>query len=498
MTQKAQARCLAVLGTGSDVGKSLVATALCRILSDRGVRVAPFKAQNLSNNSGVTPEGLEMGRAQVVQARAARLAPHVDMNPVLLKPGGMAAGCQVVLMGRPLPNGSLPGRDALFGEACRALDRLRSRYEAVVMEGAGSCAEVNLKDRDIVNLAMAEYAGAPVVLVADIDRGGVFAQLVGTLACLAPGERDRIAGFVINKFRGEPALFADGVSWIENTTGKKVFGVLPHLPGLGIEDEDAVSIEGRVPGPEVKPEGPAVAVISLPCISNFTDFDPLGRVEGLSLAFIQRPRDLAGFSALILPGSKNTRSDLGWIFKTGWAEKISAYAKAGGKILGVCGGFQMLGDSIADPLGVEGPAGESQGLGLLPLATVMAGEKATTLTDFTWGEKQGRGYEIHMGETRVNGGEPWFRVKARNDRPADEPEGCVSHDGRIRGSYIHGLFDSPEILGEWLAEIGLGSLSPPGQGGPEARERALDLWAAHFARHVDIDGLFSVCLGILG
>ncbi|MEW5733806.1 MAG: cobyric acid synthase [Thermodesulfobacteriota bacterium] len=490
-----KARCLAVLGTGSDVGKSMVAAALCRVLSDRGVRVAPFKAQNLSNNSGVTPEGLEMGRAQMVQARAARVAPHVDMNPVLLKPAGLAAGCQVVLLGRPLAPGNAGAlfgkREALFREAARALDRLRDRHDMVIMEGAGSCAEVNLKSRDIVNFSMAAYADAPVLLVADIDRGGVFAQIVGTLACLEREERDRIAGFVINRFQGESSLFADGVAWIEEKTGRKVFGVLPHLPGLGIEEEDAVAIEG--PEPELEPRGPAVAVIRTPCISNFTDFDALQAVPGLSVLYLQRPRDLGRFAAVILPGSKNTRGDLAWLVSTGWTEMILRYAEGGGHVLGLCGGFQMLGQAVRDPRGVEGAPGESPGLGLLPVVTVMAGEKTTTLTDFSWDRERGRGYEIHMGETSMDGGSPWFSVNARNNGPSEGLEGCVSPGGRIRGTYLHGLFDSPGILTLWLCTIGLEGLSAPADGGPAGQERRLDAWAAHFKKHVDVHALFSSC-----
>ncbi|MGD9823587.1 cobyric acid synthase, partial [Desulfobacter sp.] len=310
-----KAKCIAALGTGSDVGKSVVATALCRIFSDRGHKVAPYKAQNMSNNSGVTPEGLEMGRAQIVQAEAARIAPHVDMNPVLLKPVTQI-GSQVVLLGKVYKDLSAAQyhweKTKLWDTACNALDRLRAANDVVVLEGAGSCAEVNLMARDIVNLKMAAYARAPVILIADIDRGGVFAQIVGTLACLEKAGQNQIAGFVINRFRGDIALFKEGVEWIENKTGKPVFGVLPwvshHIP-----NEDSVVIEHAVAGTDPA-KTPTVLVVRTPHISNFTDFDALFQVEGLGVDFVkhpvEHPRDLSAYKAVILPGSKSTRSDL--------------------------------------------------------------------------------------------------------------------------------------------------------------------------------------------
>ena len=288
--KKRKAPCLAVLGTGSDVGKSIVTTALCRVFADHGVRVSPFKAQNMSNNSGVTPEGLEMGRAQIVQAEAARVAPHVDMNPVLLKPTS-EVGSQVVLMGKALDNKTAReyhSRKLLLEAKVRqSLDRLRETFELIVMEGAGSCAEVNLMHSDIVNLRMAEYAQAPVILVADIHRGGVFAQIVGTLDCISPAQRDRIAGFVINRFRGDLSLFDDGIQWIEKRTGKPVFGVLPWYHDFHIEAEDSVVIEAPEKVKREHSSQPAVAVIRIPHISNFTDFDPLSAVAGLDVCFLE-------------------------------------------------------------------------------------------------------------------------------------------------------------------------------------------------------------------
>ncbi len=332
-----KAACLAVFGTGSDVGKSIITTALCRLYANQGVRVAPFKAQNMSNNSGVTPEGLEMGRAQIVQAEAAKLAPHVDMNPVLLKPTS-DLGSQVVLLGRVSENATATDyhrkKDALFGTATDALERLRRHYDLMIIEGAGSCAEVNLMDNDIVNLRMAAHVQAPVILVADIHRGGVFAQIVGTLECLGPAQRDLIKGFIINRFRGDIRLFEDGVAWIERKTGKKVFGVLPWYHHINIEPEDSVVIEQ--PKRVLKADGsqPSIAVIRLPHISNFNDFDPLSAIKGLDLHFLERIQDLSPFRAVILPGSKNTRFDLEWLHTTGWSERIARVCEARWKCVG--------------------------------------------------------------------------------------------------------------------------------------------------------------------
>ena len=359
-----KAPCIAILGTGSEVGKSIVVTALCRIFVNRGINVAPFKAQNMSNNSGVTPEGLEMGRAQIVQAEAAKIPPHVDMNPILLKPTS-DDGSQIVLFGKAVANSTAgeyrKKNNVLFSKACDALDRLREAYDLIVMEGAGSCAEVNLMARDIVNLRMAEYADAPVVLVSDIHRGGVFAQIIGTLACLSNKHQKMVKGFIINRFRGDINLFKDGVRWIEDKTGKKVLGVVPWYDHIHIEAEDSVVIENPAAVSMVKSHVPTIAVIRLPHISNFTDFDPLSNLKGLDVYFIEKPRDLTDFKAVILPGSKNTRWDLRWLKKIGWADIIKKYADADGHVLGICGGYQMMGRFVHDPQGLEGTPGTSSG-----------------------------------------------------------------------------------------------------------------------------------------
>ncbi|MBT8350847.1 MAG: cobyric acid synthase, partial [Deltaproteobacteria bacterium] len=347
-----KAPCIAVFGTGSDVGKSIIATALCRFFKNKGINVAPFKAQNMSNNSGVTPEGLEMGRAQIVQAEAAGIPPHVDMNPILLKPTS-DVGSQVILFGKALRKKAAveyhKKKEHFFTKICAAIDRLRKKYEIVVIEGAGSCAEVNLMPNDIVNFRIAEYTNAQIVLIADIHKGGVFAQIVGTMECLSNKQQKMIAGFIINRFRGDIGLFDDGINWIEKKTGKKVFGVLPWYNHINIEAEDSVIIENPKSVSVTNDNPPSIAVLRIPHISNFTDFDPISRLPGVNLHFIEKPQELSLFKAVIIPGSKNTCSDLKWLRKVGWTDKLFSYVNNGGHILGICGGYQMMGEHVHDP-----------------------------------------------------------------------------------------------------------------------------------------------------
>jgi len=492
---KTKAPCIAVLGTGSDVGKSIITTALCRMFANRGVRVAPFKAQNMSNNSGVTPEGLEMGRAQIVQAEAAKIPPHVDMNPVLLKPTA-EIGSQVVLLGSAIETGKTGAahgdNERLFKEACDALDRLRQEYELIVLEGAGSCAEVNLMSHDIVNFRMAAYANAPILLVADIDRGGVFAQIIGTLECLEQKQRAQISGFIINRFRGDIHLFKDGVRWIEEKTEKQVLGVLPWYRHIRIEPEDSVVIESPQKVNVKNSQNPAVAVIRLPHISNFTDFDPLLALDKLELYFLEKVQPLGAFKAVILPGSKNTRFDLKWILSSGWARALSEYLESGGHVLGVCGGYQMMGKTVHDPTGLEGQPGSSEGLGLLPIETILKAPKTTTLTQFSWNGRPGAGYEIHMGKTIRAGGIPLFNITKRNHNPCRDEDGCVSNDSKIMGTYIHGLFDNPGILKFWLNHIGLRDVDVSDVGGIEARNKEYDLLAEHFQKYVNVESIVKL------
>lgn len=490
-----KAACLAVLGTGSDVGKSIVTTALCRVFANRGLKVAPYKAQNMSNNSGVTPEGMEMGRAQIVQAEAARIPPHCDMNPVLLKPVS-DVGSQVVLNGVAWIDATSQDyytkKDFLFAQSIAALERLRAENDLIIMEGAGSCAEVNLMEHDIVNLRMAAQAEAPVILVADIDRGGVFAQIVGTLACVSPEQQALIRGFVINRFRGDIALFTKGIDWIQQRTNKPVFGVLPWFKHFRIEAEDAVVIEKAprfTPGADTEP---TIAVIRLPHISNFTDFDPLSAIQGCRLVYVQQPQDLSGMAAVILPGSKSTCADLQWLVESGWQQRLLDYRQAGGHILGICGGYQMLGTWVRDPDGIEGSPGSTAGLGLLPVETVLKAPKTTTLTDFRWDDLVGRGYEIHMGRTDPPRECSLVAVDRRNGLGCDDVDGCRSEDGRVLGTYMHGLFDTPAITGHWLAAIGLGQIAVDTLHGPAARDQAYEQLAEHAASHLDLAAITAL------
>ena len=487
---KKPAPVISVFGTGSDVGKSIVTTALCRYFVNQGLKVSPFKAQNMSNNSGVTPEGLEMGRAQIVQAEASGIPPHVDMNPILLKPTSKI-GAQVVLLGKVYKNSTAieyhQKKEHLFNQAAMALARLRQTHDLIIMEGAGSCAEVNLMDHDIVNFPMAEHAGSPVILVADIHKGGVFAQIVGTMACLPENYKSLVGGFIINKFRGDIRLFQEGTTWIEEKARRPVFGVLPWYEHILIEAEDSVAMETVPKGLRPATGKPVVAVIRLPHIANFNDIDPLLRVKDIDLRFLERPEDLSTVRAVIIPGSKNTIEDLIWMRETGMEEALRAFEKNGGHILGICGGFQMLGQVVHDPQGLESDKGSVAGLGMLPVTTTLEAPKTTSLTQVAWSAQMGIGYEIHMGRTDRTGGTPMFRVMRRNDKKVDDDDGAVSDDGRVMGTYLHGLFEAPGILKKWLDHIGVTDAAVPEIGGLDARNREYDLLADHLSAHVDME-----------
>ena len=460
-----------------------------------GMRVAPFKAQNMSNNSGVTPEGLEMGRAQIVQAEAAKIPPHVDMNPVLLKPTS-EIGSQVVLSGVAVETSTAADyhhkKEHLFTEACKALDRLRRDYDLVVLEGAGSCAEVNLMSHDIVNFRMADYAKAPILLVADIHRGGVFAQIIGTLECLSQEQRARVKGFIINRFRGDINLFKDGVSWIEEKTQKQIFGVLPWYNHIQIESEDSVVIESPKKVNVKNSQTPAVAVIRLPHISNFTDFEPLLALNNLEVYFLEKVQDLKAFKAVILPGSKNTRFDLSWIKSKGWSRRLSDYAETGGHVLGICGGYQLMGKAVHDPDGLEGKPGSTEGLGLLPVETILKAPKTTTRTKFIWNDIPGAGYEIHMGQTDREQSSPLLSIIERNNVACKDDDGCISADSRIMGTYLHGLFDNPGVIKCWLEHIDIKDIDLSDVGGIEARDKEYDLLADHFEEFINVDSIVQL------
>jgi len=433
---------LMVQGCTSDAGKSALVTALCRWLQRRGIKVAPFKPQNMALNSAVTVDGGEIGRAQAVQAQACRLSPHTDFNPVLLKPNS-DIGAQVIVHGHAI--GTMDARayhdyKRIAYEAVLASHaRLLAQYDALIVEGAGSPAEINLRDRDIANMGYAEAVDCPVILIADIDRGGVFAHLVGTLALLWPSERRRVAGFVINRFRGDIALLQPGLDWLERETGKPVLGVLPYLHGLALEAEDALP---RTSSPATQARLRAIAP-TLPRVSNHTDFDALRAHPEVAFDFIGPGAVIPACDLIVLPGSKSTRADLAWLRDNGWVNAIARHLRYGGKLIGICGGLQMLGRAIHDPLGIEGEPGSSEGLGLLDLETTLeAGKQLRNVGGrLAIGDVDVRGYEIHCGVSRG----PALDVPAcrLDDGRAD---GARSADDQILATYLHGLFDAPEAL----------------------------------------------------
>jgi adenosylcobyric acid synthase len=460
-----RAKALMVLGTGSGVGKSFVAAGLCRVLKDAGVRVAPFKAQNMSNNSCVTREGGEMGRAQAVQAECAGVEPSVHMNPVLLKPAA-DDGSQVVVHGKVI--GTMRAREyyglkeKMLSAIQESYDRLSRDFEILVIEGAGSPAEINLKAHDWVNFRIAEMADAQCLLVGDIDRGGVFAWLLGTLALLDESERERIAGLVINKFRGDLTLLQPGLRMLENLSGKKVLGVLPYETDLWIEEEDAVSLVGRGGPPCPPSQGLDIAVVLLPRISNATDFQILAGEPGVSVRMIRRLEEFGTPDLLILPGTKATLADLAYLKIKGFAKKIKDYTAGGGRVLGVCGGFQMLGLSIEDPLAVESNQVRESGLSLLPVRTTFSREKTLQrVRGHVKNEIFSRpvqaelaGYEIHMGQTQF-GREvrPLFEITSLGGPVEWRPEGGIDASGKILGTYLHGLFDEGSFRASFLEAL---------------------------------------------
>jgi adenosylcobyric acid synthase len=458
-SKKPSARTLMIQGTTSDAGKSTLVAALCRWLVRQGIAVAPFKPQNMALNSAVTPDGGEIGRAQAVQAQAARLAPHTDMNPVLLKPNS-DTGAQVIIHGRAIGN-----MEALeyhhYKSTARAAvleshARLSAQYQIVVVEGAGSPAEINLRAGDIANMGFAEAVDCPVILVADIDRGGVFAHLVGTLALLSESEQARVAGFVINRFRGDLALLQPGLDWLEQRTGKPVLGVLPYLHGLHLEAEDALPspASGRGAGGEGKLR---IVVPMLPHISNHTDFDPLRLHPQIEFSFVPIGEPLPSADLIILPGSKSVRSDLASLRAAGWDAALKQHLRYGGKLIGICGGLQVLGQHIHDPLGIEGEAGSSTALGLLELETTLAAEKQLRNVRGTLSLENApvSGYEIHAG---VSSGAALQHPALQLAHGAD---GAISDDGQILATYLHGLFDSAEACNALLRWAGLCEVQTP-------------------------------------
>jgi adenosylcobyric acid synthase len=445
---------LMVQGTTSDAGKSTLVAGICRVLRRRGVRVAPFKPQNMALNSAVGVDGGEIGRAQALQAQAAGIPPTVDLNPVLLKPS-TDQRCQVILHGRAVREMGAWGYHEFKRVALEAVltsyRRLRETYELIVVEGAGSPAEINLREGDIANMGFAEAVDCPVVLIADIDRGGVFAHIVGTLALLSESERSRVRGFVINRFRGDLSLLQPGLDWLERHTGKPVLGVLPYLHGLHLDAEDGISrdaaaISERATGTL------RVVVPVLPRISNHTDFEPLAAHPQVELRYVDAATPPPPADLVILPGSKSVRADLEWLRARAWPDYLARHLRYGGKVLGICGGLQMLGRVIADPEGVEGEAGESPGLGWLDLSTVLLpGKRLCNVSGRLRLESAPvRGYEIHAGRTH---GPALERPAVLLDDGA--ADGAISADGRIMATYLHGLFEEPAACAALLRWAGL-------------------------------------------
>lgn len=439
-----------VQGTTSDAGKSTLVAGLCRVLYRSGVAVAPFKPQNMALNAAVTEDGGEIGRAQAVQAMACGLPPHTDMNPVLLKPNS-DTGCQVIIHGRVVGNQEASTYHDYKKTAMQAVlqsyQRLQQQYGCIVVEGAGSPAEINLRANDIANMGFAEAVDCPVILVADIDKGGVFAHLVGTLALLSESEQARVVGFVINKFRGDLALLQPGLDWLEQRTGKPVIGVLPYLHDLHLEAEDAVAKS------DTKKVGTQLTVVVpvLPHIANHTDFDALRLHPQVDLRFVRLSEEMPAADLIILPGSKNVRGDLAALREHGWEPRIARHLRYGGKVLGICGGFQMLGQQLHDPQGLEGEVGSSAGLGWLEMETTLEAHKQLKQVSgqLAFANAQLQGYEIHMG---VSTG----RALARPVHLlSGQAEGALSEDGQVAGSYIHGLFDHPQACAAWLEWAGL-------------------------------------------
>lgn len=449
------ATCIMMQGTSSHVGKSILVTALCRIFYQDGLHVVPFKAQNMALNSYVTRDGKEMGRAQVAQAEAAGLEPMVEMNPVLLKPTGNSCS-QVVLMGKPI--GNMSAREyhkghsvKLFDQVKAALSKLQSEYDMIVIEGAGSPAEVNLHDHDIVNMRVARHLQAPVLLIADIDRGGALASLVGTLELLTEEERDLVKGLIINKFRGDVSLLQPAVEFLEKKTGKPVLGIVPHIENIGIDDEDSVSLEDKQ---AARKEGEIqIAVIRTPKISNFTDFDCLAGEKDVSLYYVTDVKALGNPDLIMLPGSKNTTEDMMYLRSSGLEVAIQARVAAGTPVIGICGGYQMLGQEIRDPHHTESSHDSIKGMGLLAMTTQFGEEKLTSQVEadcHDWpflGKKISatglKGYEIHMGETSFVGSDDFhpLSITRRAQKACQIQEGTGRSDGLVFGTYIHGIFD---------------------------------------------------------
>ena len=504
----ARAKNLMILGTGSDVGKSTLVAGLCRILKQDGYRVAPFKAQNMALNSFITPEGGEMGRAQVVQAEAAGIAPHTDMNPILLKPTSNV-GSQVIVQGKVLGNFTAEEyyrkKPDLIAQVMESYGRLEDTYDVLLLEGAGSAAEINLRDKDLVNLSMAERVSAPVILVADIDRGGVFASIVGHMELFTLPERELVKGFIINKFRGDPSLLRSGLEFIEARTARPVLGLVHHFNDIHIPEEDSVALDLKIRQTKKRPEKQVrVGVIRLPHISNYTDFDSLEQEPSVNLTYFNTPEKVFEMDLVILPGSKNTLSDLRYLQNQGLAEAIVDFHGRGGTVVGICGGYQMLGQKVLDPMGVESGLREVAGLGLLEMETELLGDKVTTQVEAKslWQELAGpqekiRGYEIHMGRSRALGSATaLLEISERNGRPVKIQDGLVSEDGRVWGTYVHGLFDNDGLrhclISRFLRADDLVPTKETLRSFHHWKEEQYNKLATHLRKHLDLSRIYKI------
>jgi len=517
-----RAKTVMFVGTGSDVGKSVLAAALCRVLKQDGFRVAPFKAQNMALNSFVTADGGEMGRAQVMQAEAAGVEPHVDMNPILLKPTSNK-GSQVIVLGKPVGNFEAVSyyryKHQLLPVVLDAFDRLSRTYDVVVMEGAGSAVELNLKEHDLVNLAMARRTNTPCVLVGDIDRGGIFAALVGSIMLMEPEERELIKGLIVNKFRGDPALFESGTKLLEKLSGRPVLGLVPYFDDIILPEEDSVALARRV-CKGLALESINIGVVRLPHISNYTDFDAFSRDSRVEVHYFASPELIFNFDSVVIPGSKNTIEDLLFLHESGLADAIRAFWKSGRMVVGICGGYQMLGVEVKDPWGCESRRTEIKGLEILPMITEMHADKITRQAKAEirkdhhfwnyWagfiGVPEGsiEGYEIHMGRSLElpGSGENLsgiFRITERRGEkmPIPVEDGMASARGLAWGTYLHGIFDN-DLFRKWFVAAVASTVGKSIDVKNEVsgywiwKDEQYNLLAEHFRKHVSVEKLYRI------
>ena len=500
MSRQRKAKVLMVQGTGSSVGKSLIVTGLCRLFAQDGYRVAPFKAQNMSLNSGVTPDGFEIGRAQLAQAQAAGVQPRVEMNPVLLKPEGNATS-QLVLMGKM--DGEVHARDfltkreRLWSAITESLDTLRTEFDIVVIEGAGSPAEINLRAGDIVNMEVALYADAPVLIVGDIDKGGVFASLYGTHKLISEQERKLVKGFIINKFRGDVSLLESGIEELERLTCVDVVGVLPYLTDVYVPEEDS-PMRARMSGIRAERDRIEVAIIALPHIANFDEFDPLARMSGVELRYVRSASDFGDPDLVILPGTKTTAQDLYFVRQSGMATMIRSHLLRGRAMIGICGGLQMLGKRINDPDSIESDRPIVQALGILDIETTFSREKTTTLTDARIVSNEGlltgmadipvSGYEIHVGDSHASKG----TTTAIQSIPDRHTIGYIDSTGRIFGSYMHGLFENENFAQHIITNIArMSGIHIQHTTNQFSQNAEYDKLANHLRNHLDLAKIYQ-------